>query len=116
MRGRWHFVAGGIGLAIVAALLVPWLEVRREQSPDGAFTAVTRARLLSSLLPAMPGQGSDKAVYVTVYKDAASCGTARVEPGWIARDEFSWDMARRRAAIKLVAEWDLEKCALEVLQ
>ena len=63
----------------------------------------------------MPGQGSDKPVYVTVYRGSASCGTVRVEPGWIARDEFAWDMARRRAAIKLVAEWDLDTCAVEIL-
>jgi len=95
---------------------VPWLEVRREQSPDGRFTAVTRTRLLSTLLPAMPGQGSDEPVYVTVYNGSASCVTARIEPGAIARDEFAWDLARRRATIKLVAEWDLDRCAVEILQ
>jgi len=40
----------------------------------------------------------------------------RVEPGWIARDEFAWDLARRRAAVQRVAEWDLDEGAVEVLQ
>jgi hypothetical protein len=102
--------------ALAALLFVPWLEIRREQSPDGAFTAVTRDQLFWALVPMMPGQGSDKPVYVTVYRGAQSCGSARVEPGWIARDEFAWDLPRRRAALKLVAEWDLEKCVVEVFQ
>lgn len=102
--------------AVAAILLVPWLEVRRAQSPDGAFVAVTRTRLIFALMSAMPGQGSDKPVHVTVYKGAHACGTARVVPGWIARDEFSWDLARRHAAVKLVAEWDLDRCTVEIFE
>ena len=106
-----------VAIAALASLLfMPWLEVRRERSPDGAFTAVTRSQLAWMLIPMMPGQGSDRPVYVTVYRGARDCGTARVEPGWIARDAFSWDLARRRAAVKLVAEWDLGACAVEALQ
>jgi hypothetical protein len=119
MRVGPRFVLLGCLLVIVAIAtlaFVPWLEVRREQSPDGAFTMVTRNQLFWTLVPMMPGQGSDKPVYVTVYKGAQSCGTARVEPGWIARDEFSWDLPRHRAAVKLAAEWELERCTVEVLQ
>ena len=84
MRRHWLFVAGGAGAAaaaIAAALFVPWLEVRREVSPDGAFTAVTRGQVLFALVPMMPGQGSDKPVYVTVCKGSASCGSVRVGAG-----------------------------------
>jgi hypothetical protein len=100
--------------AIVAVLFVPWLEVRREQSADGEFLMVTRGELFYALVPMMPGQGSDNPVYVTVYKGGQSCGTARAEPGWIARDEFAWelDAKPRRARIKLVAEWDLDACTM----
>ena len=119
MRVGPRFVLLGfllVSAAIAVLLYVPWLEMRREESPDRAFAAVTRSQLFWAVVPMMPGQGSDKPVYVTVYKGARSCGTARVEPGWVARDEFAWDMARHRAAVKLVAEWDLDRCAVEVLQ
>jgi len=54
MRRHWLFVAGGAGAAaaaIAAALFVPWLEVRREVSPDGAFTAVTRGQISAPTAP-----------------------------------------------------------------
>jgi hypothetical protein len=107
-----------VAAGITAVLFVPWLEVRREQSPDGQFAAVTRGQLFFALVPMMPGQGSDTPVHVTVYKGSRSCGSARVEPGWIARDEFEWqlDGKPRRARIKLVAEWNLDACVVEALQ
>src|SRR3974377_500015 len=51
-----------IGVAAVALgplLLTPIPTSRRETSPDGEFTAVVSTALIHSLIPVMPGHGTD---------------------------------------------------------
>ena len=116
-RLRW-IIDGAAPLAILGVLMVvPVVEHWRTQSPDGAFTAVVRIQPFWLLLPAMPGGGSDKPARVTVYQDGRSCGSAWVELAWMARElEWQFDSRPRRARIKLVADWGLEDCTIQIVR
>jgi len=97
-------------------LFAPVFEHSRQQSPDGAFVAVVRSQLFYSLIPVMPGQGSDKPGRVTLYSGQQSCGSA-----WLPMISFAYDLRwnldsrPRRVDIKLVATWNLDDCVLEHL-
>jgi hypothetical protein len=107
-------IAAVVVAAVAAILLAPVLEHSRLQSPDGAFVAVVRTQPAHILLPALPGQGSDKPGRITVYGGDRSCGGVWVPMVSMARDlRWELDGIPRRAAIRLVATWDLDQCALE---
>lgn len=102
-----------VGLAAVAA--APILEHARRESPDGAFVAVVRTQPFRLLIPAMPGGGSDKPGRVTIYRHGGqSCGAAWLPMASFVHDlTWAMDTVPRRATIKLVATWDLDRCSFE---
>lgn len=102
---------GGLGVT----LFLPAFTFREMASPDGAFVAVMRTRLFDSLLPVMPGQGSDRPGRVTLYrKDGRSCGSAALAMVSFAYD-LSWnlDARPRTARIGPIATWNLDECTVE---
>lgn len=110
-------VASILFASIAALSWLPLSEHWRTQSPDGTFVAVARAQPLYALLPVMPGGGSDKPGWVTVYKGGRSCGAAPVEMVSFAY-HLAWQLdARPRAAeIRLVARWNLDDCSVEIFR
>ena len=96
--------------SFVALASLPFIldgEYSRVASPDGRFYAVATYPIWQCCVPMMAGQAGDKSGSVTVYTaDGRSCGRAPVEMVSFIRDlEWRTD----RAAIRLVAEWDLSK-------
>jgi hypothetical protein len=85
-------------------------------SPDGAFVAVAKTRLIDGLILVMPGHGSDKPGWVTLYrKDGRSCGSAAVPMIWYIYDlRWALDARPRTARIGPIATWNLDDCTVEV--
>jgi hypothetical protein len=99
----------GICIVVIGMLaslpLVITTESWRVTSPDGRFYAVVTSPIWQSYVSVMPGGGSDKSGYVTVYtREGKSCGRAPVEMVWMIQD-MEW--SETNAELKLVAEWDL---------
>lgn len=85
-------------------------ESKREPqiSPDGRFYAVVSSRTWRSFVPAMPGGGSDKPGFVTVYtRDGRSCGRKAVPMVWAGG--IAW--LGRYAETETLQRWDLRACA-----
>jgi len=76
-------------------------------SPDGHYRTVARKNWLSSLLPAMPGQGSDAPGSITIYEVATgrSLGRQPVDTIWFVH-AIRWQDGR--AYIPAVASWPLQ--------
>src|SRR5688572_7094695 len=108
------FFALLIGMAALA--LAPLIEHSRRESPDGAFVAIARTEPAYSVIPVMPGQGSDIPGQVTVYRGSLSCGSVWI-PSVSLFYDLRWELDRRprRAGIKLAATWNLDDCSLESL-
>ena len=106
-----------IAVAMSALLVTPVMEHSRRASPDGAFVAVARTQPLYSMIPVMPGQGSDKPGRVTVYRGEENCGSAWVEMVSFFYDlQWRLDVRPREAAIRLAATWNLDNCTVKILQ
>ena len=99
-------LALGVWVAVSLYHPTPWGEP--SYSPDGSHYLQLSTRPQHSLVPAFPGQGSDRPGFVTVFTAAGkSCGRAAVPLIWIASD-FEW--TAKGAYLPLVAEWDLRAC------
>ena len=96
-------------LALAVFLYTPGVW-RWRSSPDGKHYLEVSVRSYHGLIPAFPGQGSDRPGFITVFTaEGKRCGRAPIPMLWMA-DEFRW--AGERASIKLVAEWDLKNCRI----
>jgi hypothetical protein len=100
--------------AVMAAIFLPLREHARRESPDGAFVAIARTQLFYSLMPVMPGQGSDKPGHITVYRGSQSCGSIWVHMVSQFYDlRWQLDGPPRRAEIRVGGTWNLDNCSLE---
>ena len=96
------------GAAALALLLTRESEFARFDSPDGAFTAVVTSPLLWSLIPGMPGSGSDRPGAVRIERrDGRSCGRAPLELVQLAYG-LRWEAGE--ASLPAIAHWDLAAC------
>ena len=103
--------------AVMALLLSPVQQHWRTQSPDGAFAAVARSQPIRSLIPILPGGGSDKPGRVTVYRGDQPCGSAAVPMvSYVYDVRWELDAKPRRAELRLIATWNLDACTVEVLR
>ena len=102
------------GIVLIAGLLlapVLWLssivESNRWPSPDGRYEVITSTRRYESLIPRMPGQGSDKPGFVTIVSREGECfGSIPVDMLWFAASiEWSADGAE----IPGVGEWNFSR-------
>jgi len=92
-----------VGLFTARYLFTP-IEQFRLHSPNGGYTAVVSSYRLWQLLPAMPGQSSDKPGYVHIVDETGrSFGRMPVPMVSMAR-ELQW--IQYGARIKLVGSWN----------
>lgn len=109
---RYFILSAVIVLAPLVLFLFITVEHSRVSSPDGRFVAVTSSPIYQFVIPMMPGGGSDKSGYITVYTaDGRSCGRAPIEMLWMIQD-LRW--SPERAELSLVAEWDLANCRIHI--
>lgn len=112
---RMLLIIGIAAITLGPLALWPIPTSRRDVSPDGEFTAVVSAALIHSLVPVMPGHGSDKPGRISVIRrDGRSCGSAAIDMVWMISDlRWELEMKPRRAVIPTVATWNLDACRVE---
>ena len=113
-----HHTAATLGRCLLFGVIVGLLlggcvsEQSREPSPDGRFEVVIYRSRLASLVPMMPGQGSDAPGRVEIIRraDGRSCGTAAIPMVQLAYDiQFS----AQDAVVIGFARWDLVACSVD---
>ena len=111
---RRLLLGGLLFIALAASIFLPSGEYQRLSSPDGRFYAIARYPLWQSFVPVMPGGGGDMSGSITIYsREGNSCGRAPVDMVSLIGDvRWSADEAR----IPAVAEWDLLRHRVNVLQ
>jgi len=92
-----------VGLLTARYLFTP-IEQFRLQSPYGYYTAVVSSYRLWQLLPAMPGQSSDKPGHVHIIDQAGRSFGSMPVPTISQARELQW--IEHGARIKLVGAWN----------
>jgi hypothetical protein len=93
--------------AIIAGSGMLWVfskeEVNRFKSPDGRHDCVITRYRYESLMPRMPGQGSDYSCFLSIYEGDIHCATIPVPIAGMLSD-LRWEESE--AYITAVGEWD----------
>ena len=92
-----------IAILVVMALMRP-IEYRHIDSPDGRHYAIVTYRFYHNLIPAMPGNASDKPGKVTMYTAEGDPLGAIPVPMISLGTDIEWEASK--ASLTLIGEWD----------
>lgn len=102
-----------LGIALLVTLAVAWLGVATEKydeytSPDGSYRVMVTKRMIYSIIPTMPGDGSSWPGRMTIYntKTGKNYGTRTLSALFKSRD-IEW--TNGEAWLMPDQHWDLSE-------
>lgn len=95
-----------LGSSLFMYLLIAQVEYSRISDPTGEYEAVVTYSKIHSVLPSMPGQGSDMGGRIAIYdREGNFYGGGSMD---FVRDGYELEWTETGAYLKFVGEWDFE--------